>query len=389
MNFQIATQPDDINFLDCIIIPLNQKDDEVNEALSKHYQIAGLQRHLKQINSLAGAFSSVIVDKSSGGDQVLILWNPGTSSQAEINQQAIEFATKNKRNIDGQIGIDYRFFPKTEFNVLASLVRALILSNYSLGTYKTENNGAAKEIAGLYVFSVEPAELIQDVLDKASASADTIRSCMELVNAPANYKSPQFMADWLSNSAKKNSYKIEILEKEDLERLGFHALLAVNRGSEDPAKCLVATYNGAANENDSPIVALVGKGVTFDTGGLSIKPSQNMHYMKSDMGGAAAVMGTIDLVSKLKLNVNLVAVIPCTDNSVDSKAVKPGDVIGSFKGSTIEVIDTDAEGRLILADGLNYAIQTFKPDYVIDLATLTGSIVRSLGSHAAGLMTKK
>jgi leucyl aminopeptidase len=134
-------------------------------------------------------------------------------------------------------------------------------------------------------------------------------------------------------------------------------------------------------------VGLVGKGVTFDTGGLSIKPSTNMHYMKSDMGGAAAVMGTMEMAAKLKLPIHLFGVVPATDNSVDAKSIKPGDVIGSYDGKTIEVIDTDAEGRLILADGLAYAVKNFQPDVLIDLATLTGSCIRTLGTYAGGLFS--
>jgi leucyl aminopeptidase len=132
---------------------------------------------------------------------------------------------------------------------------------------------------------------------------------------------------------------------------------------------------------------LVGKGVTFDTGGVSLKQSTNMHYMKSDMGGAAAVLGTIELAAKLQLPVNLVGIIPATENSIDGLATKPGDVIGSYAGKTIEVIDTDAEGRLILADGLHYAQRNYELDTIIDLATLTGSCVATLGYAAAGLFT--
>ncbi|MCL4141236.1 UNVERIFIED_CONTAM: hypothetical protein GTU68_048564 [Idotea baltica] len=134
-------------------------------------------------------------------------------------------------------------------------------------------------------------------------------------------------------------------------------------------------------------IGLVGKGVTFDTGGLSIKPSINMHYMKSDMGGAAAVFGTLEMAAKLQLPVHLIGIVPATDNSVDAKSIKPSDVIGSYSGKTIEIIDTDAEGRLILADGINYMVKNYSPEILIDLATLTGSAVRTFGYHAAALFS--
>ena len=134
-------------------------------------------------------------------------------------------------------------------------------------------------------------------------------------------------------------------------------------------------------------MGLVGKGVTFDTGGISIKGSDNMHYMKSDMGGAAAVLGTMELAARMKLPIHLVGVIPATENSVSAEAVKPGDVISSYLGKSIEVINTDAEGRLILADGLTYINRNYQPDIVIDLATLTGSVVRAIGLYAGGLLS--
>ena len=146
-------------------------------------------------------------------------------------------------------------------------------------------------------------------------------------------------------------------------------------------------YKPKATGSQLPTVGLVGKGVTFDTGGLSIKGSSNMHYMKSDMGGAAAVFGTMELIAKLKLPVHLVAIIPTTENCVDAKALKPGDVIGSYAEKTIEIIDTDAEGRLILADGIAYLNKNYSPDIMIDVATLTGSCVQTLGYEAGGLFT--
>jgi leucyl aminopeptidase len=224
--------------------------------------------------------------------------------------------------------------------------------------------------------------------DKGWELGDTINKIRHLVNLPSNKKTPVEMADWFRNSAKEHNYKLTIMEKKQLEEEGFHALLAVNKGSTVPAKCLIAEYAPKENDGQVPTIALVGKGVTFDTGGLSIKGHQNMHYMKSDMGGAAAVMGTLEIVAKNELDIRVIGIVPTTDNSVDAKSIKPGDVISSYCGKTIEVIDTDAEGRLILADALSYVIQNYNPDYVIDLATLTGSVVRALGTHTAGFMTQ-
>ncbi|MGK0414590.1 MAG: leucyl aminopeptidase, partial [Polaribacter sp.] len=160
----------------------------------------------------------------------------------------------------------------------------------------------------------------------------------------------------------------------------------VGKGSVHPPVVIINEYK--ANDSDTIDIALVGKGITFDSGGLSIKPSTNLHYMKSDMGGAAVVLGVIELVAKLKLNINIVGIVASAENAVDANSYRPGDVINSYSGKTIEIIDTDAEGRLVLADGISYAIKTYNPEYVIDLATLTGSVVRTFGYAAAGMFTK-
>ena len=192
------------------------------------------------------------------------------------------------------------------------------------------------------------------------------------------------MADWAVESGKKNGFSTTIFDKKQCEEAGLKALLSVNDGSRHEPRFIIMEYKSPDAKTS---VGLVGKGVTFDTGGISIKPSNNMHLMKSDMGGAAAVLGAMELTARLKLPIHLIGIVPSTENMVDGNATKPGDVIGSYAGKTIEVIDTDAEGRLILADGLAYMVKNFKPDTVIDLATLTGSIVAALGYNAAGMFT--
>ena len=161
--------------------------------------------------------------------------------------------------------------------------------------------------------------------------------------------------------------------------------MAVGQGSQFPPVLIKLEYKPEGLDSNRPQLGLVGKGITFDTGGLSIKPSSNMHYMKSDMGGAAAVLGAVELAAKLKLNVHIVGIVPSAENAVDAHSIRPGDVINSYSGKTIEIIDTDAEGRLILADGLAYIKKNYDPEVIIDLATLTGSSVRTFGYAAAAL----
>lgn len=208
---------------------------------------------------------------------------------------------------------------------------------------------------------------------------------MTLVNLPGSHKTPEYLGHWAERSAKAHGYRCEVLRKEQIEELGMYAFLSVNRGSEMPARLIITQYK---HPDATRKVAIIGKGVVFDTGGLSIKDSKNMHYMKSDMGGAAAALGTVEACARLGLRVDVTAIVPATDNSVDALSTKPGDVVTSYSGKTIEIIDTDAEGRLVLADALSYAVQQLKPDVMVDLATLTGSIVAAIGTQAAGLFTK-
>ncbi|WP_116125550.1 leucyl aminopeptidase family protein [Lewinella sp. IMCC34183] len=207
-----------------------------------------------------------------------------------------------------------------------------------------------------------------------------------LVDAPANKKRAQDLATFARQSGETYGYDVKVLDKQACLDEGLHALLAVNRGSEDPAVLIVMEYRGAPDNKD--VTAIIGKGVTFDTGGVSIKGSQNLHLMKSDMGGAAATMGAVEAAARLNLPVNLVGIVPATDNSVDALSIKPSDVIESHAGKTIEIIDTDAEGRLIMADGLSYAVKYFSPTTLIDVATLTGSAVRTFGYVCAATLSK-
>lgn len=268
---------------------------------------------------------------------------------------------------------------------IENAVNGIILGGYDLQLYKTDRKPVSQFFnSGILSVIVDSPGFAQQELERAQKTARVQMRIMDLMNAPSNYKTPEILAEWARASSVANGYSVEVFDQDELEKQGMHALLAVARGSEVPPVMIISEYQPA---NYTRTVALVGKGVTFDTGGVSIKPSANMHLMKSDMGGAGAVLGAIELAAQLQIPVRVIGIIPSTENSVDGAAMKPGDVIGSYSGKTIEVIDTDAEGRLILADGLHYAVKRFQPDVLIDLATLTGSIIQTLGYEAAGLFT--
>ena len=195
---------------------------------------------------------------------------------------------------------------------------------------------------------------------------------------------PAYLADAARLLASRHALTCRVIEQEELEQLGMNALVAVGKGSAVAPRLIVLEYRGAGGSGRP--LALVGKGITFDSGGISIKPGAGMEEMKTDMSGAAAVLGTLDAAAALKLPVNLVGVIPTAENMPDGKAYKPGDVLTSLSGQTIEITNTDAEGRLILCDALHFARTKFKPAAMIDLATLTGACVVALGHEASGMM---
>ncbi len=216
------------------------------------------------------------------------------------------------------------------------------------------------------------------------ALAEGTTLAREWANRPGNHCTPTHLATQALALAKSHGLKVEVLERKDCEKLGMGSFLAVAQGSDEPLKFIVMRWMGGAKA-DAPVV-LVGKGITFDTGGISLKPAAEMDEMKFDMGGAASVLGTMAAVASLKAKVNLVGIIAATENMPSGRAVKPGDVVTSMSGQTIEILNTDAEGRLILCDALTYA-ERFKPAVVVDIATLTGACVIALGHHRSGLFS--
>ncbi len=217
---------------------------------------------------------------------------------------------------------------------------------------------------------------------RASAIAEGVSLARDLGNLPGNVCTPAYLATEAQEIARRHGLRCEILDQKELEKLGMGCFLAVARGSRQPPKLIVLEHAGG-KKGDAPVV-LVGKGVTFDTGGISLKPAAEMDEMKFDMCGAASVLGTMKAVALMKLPLNVVGLVPATENMPDGNAVKPGDIVTTMSGQTVEILNTDAEGRLILCDALTYA-ERFKPAAVVDIATLTGAMVIALGHVATGL----
>lgn len=248
----------------------------------------------------------------------------------------------------------------------------------------TKSKPEGRELDRVTIAVSQDTASLRTAFDSARGAANGIELARELGNMPPNLATPTRLGDEAKKLAKAHGFQCEVLGPKEVARLGMGSFMAVARGSEEPLRFIVLRYQGGA-ASEAPVV-LVGKGITFDSGGISIKPAGEMDEMKFDMGGAASVLGTFRALGDLRPAVNVIGLIPSCENLPDGRALKPGDVLTSMSGQTIEVLNTDAEGRLILCDALTYA-EKFKPRAVVDVATLTGACVIALGAVRSGLFS--
>ena len=252
---------------------------------------------------------------------------------------------------------------------------------YRFDQLKTQKKAQAPALQSV-LFPLATGAGLAQALAEAAATADGVALARTLGNLPPNVCTPAYLAAEAGKLARQFKLDLEVLERKDMEKLGMGAFLAVTRGSHQPPKLIVLRYAGAAKTR-RPLV-LVGKGITFDTGGISLKPSAEMDEMKFDMSGAGSVLGAIRALAGMKAPVNVIGVIPTCENMPGGQATRPGDIVTTLSGQTVEILNTDAEGRLILCDAMTYA-ERFNPDAMIDIATLTGACVIALGHVATGL----
>lgn len=354
------------------------------QALAKNYNFTPAY-----LQSAFGADSKeVLMLPIENGDRTLWLLGLGERVVPADVQVAFRiFSYQQRKRLSANITLDIaagNIATKQVPNVTESAVAGLFAGAYDLGVHKTGDRTP---------HPLASADATVNTKNQAAAvrgrqMATVLAEICALVDAPSNFKTPVHLANWAAKAGITYGFEAQsTIGTPDLTAKGMHALLAVAKGSDQDAAFIELHYKPKKHEGKLPCIALVGKGVTFDTGGVSIKPANNMHMMKSDMGGAAAVFGTIALAALQQWPVEIHGIVPATENSIGSAATKPSEVFSSYSGKTIEMIDTDAEGRLILADGLSWAVRNCKPDVVIDLATLTGSIIRTFGYHCAGMFT--
>ena len=268
--------------------------------------------------------------------------------------------------------------------VAQAMTEGALLGSYQFNTYRSDG-AAGKDVESMTLLTSQKPQIRQltEGARRGVATAEATVFVRDLCNHPSNVMTPTRIAQEAKAIAKETGLSLKILEQKDMEELGMGALLGVARGSHEPPKFIILEYRGAKKKDERPVV-FVGKTITFDTGGISLKPAENMEHMKADMTGGAEVLAAIRAAARLKLPLNLVSILPATENMPGGRAMKPGDIVKTLSGKTVEVQNTDAEGRLILSDGLAYAAR-YKPAALIDIATLTGACVVALGQFAIGL----
>jgi leucyl aminopeptidase len=309
----------------------------------------------------------------------VVLASVGGGSAKEVRQGVAAAVTAVKAGNLKKLAICFARAPSEE--AIRAAVMGVAEASYVFTTTKSkpEDRTIHRVVLGLPTSSK-----IKHVFDRAVAAVTGIEFAKEWANRPANYATPTLLAGAARSLVKFPNVKCEVLGPKEVAKLGMGAFMAVAQGSEEPLRFIVLHYSGTV-KSEAPTV-LVGKGITFDSGGISIKPAAEMDEMKFDMSGAASVLGVFRALVELKPTINVVGLIPSCENLLDGRAVKPGDVVTSMSGQTIEILNTDAEGRLVLCDALTYA-ERFKPRAVVDIATLTGACMIALGGVRSGLFS--
>lgn len=374
--------------VDLLIVPITSED--LTDGLEELSDAFGtvIDRARTDVKGETG--DSAVLYPESGTAKRVILVGIGESSSvdAERIRNASALGAQAATHVNAEtVGIAVPSVDLSSDVTAQALVEGFILGSYRFNKYRT-NDDSGDPAQRLVIQTTDQDKQVRRGAERGRIVSEAVCSARDLVNLSPDDKTPIMLSKAIEKSGKKHGYDVSVWNKELIEEEGMGGLLAVNRGSQDPPTFSVLEWHPENVRNSRPVI-LIGKGVVFDTGGLSLKPTKNsMDSMKSDMAGAAAVVGAMEAIAKLELPLYVIGLIPATDNRPGQTAYVPGDVIKMHSGLTVEVLNTDAEGRMILADALSYA-SSFYPEIVIELATLTGSAVVALGDFVAATMTNE
>jgi leucyl aminopeptidase len=387
MEFSIKTLSPESVKSGCVVLGIHSSQELTPAAKRVDQASRGALKNA--LGDLSGKTGSTLLLRGLPGvaaERVLLV---GLGERREYSENAYRDAVRGAANALKDLGAkDAAFFlvdTKVSSRAASWNVRQAVLgvreALYRFDQLKTQKKSNGHALAQV-TLPLAPSAQLQQALSEAQATADGAELARTLGNLPSNICTPAYLAEEAKKLARQFKLQVEVLERRDMERLGMGAFLAVTNASHQPPKLIVLRYSGGA-KGKKPL-ALVGKGITFDTGGISLKPAGEMDEMKFDMSGAGSVLGTIRALAGMQAPVNVVGVIPTCENMPGGHATKPGDVVTTLSGQTVEILNTDAEGRLILCDALTYAAR-FEPEAIVDVATLTGACVIALGHVATGL----
>jgi len=345
---------------------------------------SAINQSLKDIEGKLGRFSIIPIPGKKPAQRILLA---GIGKKENLTEDTI-------RNISGKIAQKARELKLKEFSIIAppsfvmdqissvsQIIEGSKMALYKFDKFKAEKTEKSPDLTII----VSKSKKISQTIKTSEIIADGAIFTKSIANLPPNECTPSTLADFAKIISKKNKMKCNIISKIELKKKGFGGITAVGKGSKNEPKLIVLEHN-RGKRNEKPIV-LVGKAVTFDTGGISLKPGASMDEMKFDKCGGCTVLGIMKAVSELKLPINIVGIIPSVENMPDAEAYRPGDIIKLFSGKTAEILNTDAEGRLILADALAYGEKHYSPKAIIDFATLTGACIVALGNNVAAIVS--
>ncbi|MAR15055.1 MAG: leucyl aminopeptidase [Candidatus Marinimicrobia bacterium] len=374
----------DNNSLSSDILVLGRfKDSNVEKSIS----FLGKQDQKNILDSLSidlsdGDSGDYIILPGSSNFKRIMLFNLGDKKKL-TNDKMRAFGSKlyslvNSKKITKMV-LDTKSFSMSSNDKSQSMIEGMVLGSYKFEDYKSNKNKKN------YLTDISlMGSIDKTIVKKAQIIGESVCFARDLGNHPANILTPTYLANESKRISKAKNMNCTVIDVSKFEKMGLGSFYGVARGAKEPAKMIIVEYNGAS-KSQKPI-ALVGKGLTFDTGGISLKPGARMDEMKFDMCGSATVMGVMNAVSVLQPKINIIFAIGSTENMPGSDAQRPGDIVTAYNGKTIEVLNTDAEGRLVLADVLSYVDKNYKPECMIDFATLTGAVLVALGHRASGLM---
>ncbi|MBN2042812.1 MAG: leucyl aminopeptidase [Candidatus Aenigmarchaeota archaeon] len=369
-----------------LVLPFSEED--VKKISKKAHKYREITDSVKSGDFTGESGKSVLLRNIDGKKRILLA---GMGKEKEIDQEGIRKACAHSLKVAKSLKLKSLSVLCEGFGKISgpkaakSIVEGIILGNYEFDKYKQEDRKKKKDVEEFTVYYNEPdMSEVRKVAKETRTVCENTNWVRDMVNEGGDVIHPDRIARIAEGLAGKSRLKIKILDEKQLRKMGMELLLAVGDGSRYDTKMIVLEWNGSKAKEK---VALVGKGITFDTGGLYVKPSPYMDDMRCDKAGALTVLGIMKTVSELNLKRNVVGIMPLAENMIGPKSFKPGSVIKSYSGKTVQIVDTDAEGRLILADAVTYAEKDMKADTIIDMATLTGSCVISFGEYVAAMLS--